>query len=73
MQRREDEFNLVDHVMLQKIQRKVLTREKREYEIRSSIFWNNLFSHHAARPVAISGKTVITTYPYPGTTASDRT
>ena len=73
IQRREDEFNLVDHVMLRKIQRKVLTKEKREYEIRSNIFWNTLFSHHAARPVAISGNTVITTYPSPRTTASDHT
>lgn len=73
IQRREDEFNLVDHVMLQKIQRKVLTKEKREYEIRSSIFWNSLFSRHAARPFAISGKAVITTYPSPRTTASDHT
>ena len=73
IQRREDEFNLVDHVMLRKIQRKVLTKEKREYEIRSSIFWNTLFSHHAARPGAISGNTVITTYPSPRTTASDHT
>ena len=73
IQRREDEFNLVDHVMLQKIQRKVLTKEKREYEIRSSIFWNSLFSRHAARPFAISGKAVITTYPSPRTIASDHT
>lgn len=73
IQRREDEFNLVDHVMLRKIQRKVLTKEKREYEIRSNIFWNTLFSHHAARPVAISGNTVITTCPSPRTTASDHT
>ena len=73
IQRKEDEFNLVDHVMLRKIQRKVLTKEKREYEIRSSIFWNALFSHHAVRPGAISGKAVITTYPPPQTVASDRT
>ena len=72
IKRREDEFNLVDHVMLRKIQRKVLTKEKREYEIRSSIFWNTLFSHHAVRPRAILGKAVITTYPSPRTATSDR-
>lgn len=73
VQRREDEYSLVDLVMLRKIQRKVLSKEKREYEIRSTIFWNSLFSHNAARPGRISGKAVRTTYPYPSTTASKRT
>ena len=73
VQRREDEYSLVDLVMLQKIQRKVLSSEKREYEIRSTIFWNNLFSHHIKRHVDISGKTYITTYLHPRTTASKRT
>ena len=73
VQRREDEYSLVDLVMLRKIQRKVLSKEKREYEIRSTIFWNNLFSHHTIRSAGISGKAVTTTYPYPRTTASKRT
>ena len=73
IQKRKDEFSLVDYLMLQKMQRKVLAKEKREYEIRSSIFWNTLFSHHTTRPGAISGKTVVTTYPYPKTSAPERT
>ena len=73
VQRREDEYSLVDLLMLRKIQRKVLSKEKREYEIRSTIFWNNLFSHHSTCLGRISGKTVRTTYPYPRTTASKRT
>ena len=73
VQRREDEYSPVDLVMLRKIQRKVLSKEKREYEIRSTIFWNTLFSHHNTRHERISGKAVKTTYPYPRTTASKRT
>ena len=73
VQRREDEHSLVDLVMLRKIQRKVLSKEKREYEIRSTIFWNTLFSHHNTRHERISGKAVKTTYPYPRTTDSKRT
>ena len=73
IQRREDEYSLVDLVMLRKIQRKVLSKEKREYEIRSIIFWNTLFSHHNTRHEGISGKAVKTTYPYPSTIASKRT
>ena len=73
VQRREDEYSPVDLVMLRKIQRKVLSKEKREYEIRSAIFWNTLFSHHNTRHERISGKAVKTTYPYPRTTASKRT
>ena len=71
--RREDEYSLVDFVMLRKIQRKVLSKEKREYEIRSTIFWNNLFSRHITRAERISGKAVKTTYPSPRTIASKRT
>ena len=73
IQRREDEYSLADLVMLRKIQRKILSKEKREYEIRSTIFWNTLFSHHTAKAAAISGKTFTTTYPYPKTIASKRT
>lgn len=73
VQRREGEYSLVDLVMLRKIQRKVLSKEKREYEIRSTIFWNNLFSHQVTHPERISGKAVRTTYPYPKTTSSKRT
>lgn len=60
--RREDEYVLADQLMLQKMQRKILRNEKREYEIRSRIFWNNLFPRRSTRVVRSTERSSASTY-----------
>ena len=72
--RKEEDYSLADPLMLQKIQRRVQRTEKKEYEIRSRIFWSNLFPHHHVSPRIRETKTTGTSsYPAPRRTTASQT